>query len=109
MCKGMNVLQHGPHGYVAACCGCGRFQVAFGTTLMHLEHEEMQDLTMEVGLDKERFRCSNCPQGKAFVYDTGAVGMRLVLDHREVVQLHGMLTEALWIHGIYASMTDDDR
>lgn len=108
MCNGMNVLQHGRHGYVAACCGCGRFQIAFGTTLMHLEVEAVRDLTEETGRDLQVFKHRICAKEKAFIYDTGAPCMRIILDHEEVGALHTMLSEALWIHGIYASMTEGE-
>lgn len=106
MCNGMNVLQQGRHGYVAACCGCGHFQVAFGTTLMHLEKGEVHRLVDDLRVDLCSARCAGCPLGKAYVYDVGAINMRLILDHREVALLDDMLAEALWIHGIYAGMTE---
>lgn len=106
MCSGMNVLQHGRHGYVAVCCGCGRFQVAFGTCLMQLEPDEVGRLAEELRQDHRAHRCHRCPMGKAFLYDVGAANMRVVLDHAEVVVLDGMLSDALWLHGIYARVTE---
>lgn len=107
MCDRMEVLQHGRDGYVAVCAGCGGFQVAFGTCLFHADALLLQALSARIAHDRRAYAERVCPGHKAFTYDVGAACLRMVLCHAEVERLDDLLRDALWMHGIYASVTDD--
>ncbi|MFT3885821.1 MAG: hypothetical protein QM724_10425 [Flavobacteriales bacterium] len=103
----MEVLQHGRDGYVAVCSGCGGFQVAFGTCLFQADAGTVATLSERIAHDRQAYAGRVCPGHKAFTYDVGSHCMRLVLCHAELERFDDLLRDALWMHGIYASVTDD--
>jgi hypothetical protein len=106
MCDRLDVLTHGRDGYVAGCQGCGGFQVAFGTSLFHVLEPGLRDLSERVLHDRTMFDGRVCPGYKAFNYELGAPQVRMVLCHAELERLDDLLRDALWMHGIYASVTE---
>lgn len=100
MCDRMEILHHGMHGYVARCCSCARFQLAFGTTLMSFEEAGLRALAADVRDNREVFRDRICIGEKAFLFDADTPSMRLLLCYAELEQLDDLLSEALWMHGV---------
>ncbi len=96
-----NILYHGADGYVASCCHCGRLQVAFGTLVMDLEKGMLTDLLEELERDRDNFHMRVDPRLKVFRYQLMSDDILLVLNHDEVGRLHAMISDALWMHGIY--------
>lgn len=101
MCDRMDILHHGIHGYVARCCSCDRFQVAFGTTLMHFEEDGLRELAADVRENRTVFRDRICIGEKAFLFDADAPSMRLLLCYAELERLDDLLSEALWLHDVF--------
>lgn len=108
MCDRLQVLHHGPHGYVAECTGCARFRVAFGNVVTTLDEGELTTLAEAVRDRADNYRDRVCPGAKLFHFATEARGVALVFSHAELEQLDQMLSEARWLHGIYAAVTDPD-
>ncbi len=96
-----DILHHGPDGYVAVCPGCGRFQVAFGTTAMNLDEEVLGRLIEALGNDVSQFAGRVDPRMKVFQHNAGWEDIRLVLNYSEVERLHRMLSDAVWMYRIY--------
>jgi hypothetical protein len=108
MCDRLNVLQHAPDGHVSVCRSYRTFQVAFGTTRMTLDLAAMEELVEELGSEVDLFAGRIGEGEKAFVHGVGEGPVRLVLCYTEMVRLHALLRDALWVHGIYAVVTKHD-
>ncbi len=103
----MSILHHSADGYVGTCCSCGRLQVAFGTSVFHVNEHTYRELLDELGAD-ERYGAKHIdPRTKCFVYDVGDGSMRLVLNHHEVCRLRAMLADSLWMQGVMEMAGDD--
>lgn len=102
----MNILHHSADGYVATCCSCGRLQLAFGTTLAHLEPCSMRWLLTELERDEEAHAGKVDPRMKVFVHHIGRDDVRLVLNMDELQRLRAMIADALWFHGVYSTVNE---
>lgn len=96
----LNVLHHSTDGYVGTCCSCGRFQVAFGTSIFHIHEDMLRGLLHELQED-ERYCAERVdPRSKCFVYEVGSECMRLVLNYTEVGRFRAMLADSMWLMDI---------
>lgn len=103
----MNILHHSTDGYVGTCCSCGRFQVAFGTSIFHLEEELLRALVTELNEDEHYCGERVDPRTKCFVYDVGSDQVRLVLNYTEVIRFRAMLSDSLWMLDIMEEAGSD--
>lgn len=93
MCK-HKLLAHNHSGYVLFCKGCGRYQLAFGTSLITLEPKEYESFCEHVsglaenstytGFEKEKQVCIN-------IFSPNAM---MVLNNKELRRLNILLDEA---------------
>ncbi|MBX2973777.1 MAG: hypothetical protein KF797_11800 [Flavobacteriales bacterium] len=105
----MDILHHSTDGYVGTCCSCGRFQVAFGTSMFQIHEDMLRGLLHELAED-ERYCAERVdPRTKCFVYDVGSECVRMVLNHTEVVRLRSMLSDALWMQGIMEEVGSEPK
>ncbi len=93
----MDILHHSTEGYVGTCCSCGRFQVAFGTSMFHIHEDMLRGLLHELTEDERYCADRVDPRTKCFVYDIGSEHVRMVLNHGEVASLRAMLADSLWM------------
>ena len=94
MCR-HNILAHHEQGYVVFCKGCGRYQLAFGTSLTTLEPADYDRFCEQVaGLEKcnrQKQGAENCKKIYLDVYCTHAM---MVLSIKELKSLNALLDEA---------------
>lgn len=97
----LNVLHHSLDGYVASCDSCQQIQVAFGTAVMNLDEEVLNALKDRLNEDRMAYKGQVDPRAKMFPYDVLSGHVHILLNYTEVVRLHTMLSEALWLLKVY--------
>jgi hypothetical protein len=96
----LNILHHSADGYVASCCSCGRFQIAFGTSLFNMHEDMLRGLAHELEQDERYCAARVDPGRKCFAYEVSSDGVQLVMNYTEVKRLRAMLADALWLMNI---------
>lgn len=103
----MNILHHGANGYVGHCHSCGRYHVAFGTSLFQVHDDLYDQLLSELEADLRYGGDGVDPRTKCFIHDIGDGSMKLVLNHHEVGLLRSMLADARWMQGVMEMAGND--
>lgn len=103
----LNILHHSADGYVASCCSCGRFQIAFGTSLFHMHEDMLRGLAHDLEQD-ERYCAERVEANrKCFVYEISSDFAQLVLNYTEVTRLRAMLADAFWLMDVMEEAGSD--
>jgi len=94
MCR-HNILAHNEQGYVVSCNGCGRYQLAFGTSLTTLDPADYDRFCNQVaGLVK----CNRIKRGaensKKIYLGIYCNQAMMVLSAKELKALNALLDEA---------------
>lgn len=103
----LNILHHSADGYVASCCSCGRYQIAFGTSLFNMHEDMLRGLAHDLEQDERHCAERVDPRRKCFVYEVSSDFAQLVLNYTEVTRLRAMLGDALWLMGIMEAAGSD--
>lgn len=94
MCR-HNILAHNEQGYVVSCNGCGRYQLAFGTSLATLEPADYDRFCEQVaGLANGRNRKRGSENSKTICLDLYGSRAMMVLSAKELKSLSALLDEA---------------
>ena len=94
MCR-HNILVHNDHGYVVSCKGCGRYQVAFGTSLVTLELADYENFCSNVAaLAQCHRKHKDVSVAKKIYIDIYSSHSLMVLNRRELYKLNALLDEA---------------
>ncbi len=94
MCR-HNLLAHNEQGYVVSCKGCGRYQLAFGTSLTTLEPADYDRFCRQVaGLAKCNRPGKGAENSKKICLDIYCNQAMMVLSTRELNALNVLLDEA---------------
>lgn len=101
-----NILYHGSEGFVMTCCGCGRYQVAYGTCQFHIHEDMLRGLLHDLEQDERHCAERVDHRVKCFAYEVGSDHMRMILNYEEVCRLRNILSEAFWMADI---MTEAGR
>jgi hypothetical protein len=90
-----NILAHNEQGYVVSCKGCGRYQLAFGTSLATLEPADYDRFCEQVA---GQVRCNRLKRGaensKKIYLDLYCNHTMMVLSIKELKSLNSLLDEA---------------
>ncbi|MBL7950489.1 MAG: hypothetical protein JNM62_02110 [Flavobacteriales bacterium] len=103
----LNILHHSADGYVASCCSCSRFQIAFGTSLFNMHGDMLRGLAHELEQDEHYCAERVDPRRKCFAYEVSSDFAQLVLNYGEVKRLRAMLADALWLMDIMQEAGSD--
>lgn len=94
MCR-HNILVHNDHGYVVSCNGCGRYQIAFGTSLVTLELADYENFCGNVAaLAQCHRKHKDASVAKKICIDIYSDHSLMVLNRRELYVLNALLDEA---------------
>ncbi len=94
MCR-HNVLAHTEQGYVVSCMGCGKFQLAFGTSLTTLEPADYERFCEQVAvLSKGNRHREGAENGKKIYLSIYCNQAMMVLSAKELKALNALLDEA---------------
>lgn len=94
MCR-HNILAHTDHGYVVCCNGCGRYQLAFGTSLTTLAPEDYDRFCEQIAhLAKCQGACRDTENAKRIYVDLYSSHAMMVLNKKELKALGALLDEA---------------
>lgn len=94
MCR-HDVLAHSDQGYVVCCKGCGRYQLAFGTSLATLEPADYNRFCEQItGLAACHRECREAEQAKRIYVDLYSSHTMMVLNKKELKALGALLDEA---------------
>ncbi len=94
MCR-HNILAHNEQGYVVSCKGCGRYQLAFGTSLTTLEPADYERFCEQVaGLAKCKPHKKGTENSKKIYLDLYCNQAMMVLNAKELKSLNALLDEA---------------
>jgi hypothetical protein len=88
-------LAHNEQGYVVSCKGCGRYQLAFGTSLTTLEPTDYERFCEQVaGLAKCKRLRKGAENSKKIYLDLYCSQAMMVLNAKELKSLNALLDEA---------------
>lgn len=94
MCR-HNILAHNEQGYVVSCNGCGRYQLAFGTSLTTLEPADYDRFCEQAaGLAKSNRAGKEAENSKKICLDLYCHQAMMVLSAKELKLLNALLDEA---------------
>jgi hypothetical protein len=94
MCR-HNILAHNEQGYVVSCNGCGRYQLAFGTSLTMLDPADYDRFCRQVaGLAKYNQPGGETEYSKKIYLDLYCHQAMMVLSAKELKLLNALLDEA---------------
>mgnify|MGYP006091468687 FL=1 len=98
MCKELEVLENGEHGYIEHCSDCDAFTIAFGTALVALLRDDLDVLQFWLEEELQAHKNRVCPQAKAFRFRPNFDSSYMfVLTYQEMEQMHTMITSGLLI------------
>tara|TARA_B100000902_G_C27049317_1_gene783341 strand:- start:303 stop:632 length:330 start_codon:yes stop_codon:yes gene_type:complete len=104
----LDLLDSGKYGYVAYCNDCGLFNVAFGTTVVTLNHDEVQFILSRVSHNLNVHENRVCPKAKAFMFRLSNDNTcQLVLTYGEMQALHDLLTNSLLVYEVKCVLNAD--
>jgi hypothetical protein len=90
-----NILAHNEQGYVVSCKGCGRYQLAFGTSLTTLEPADYDRFCEQVaGLATCKRLKRGAGNSKKIYLDIYCNQAMMVLNAKELKSLNALLDEA---------------
>jgi hypothetical protein len=93
MCR-HKILAHNNHGYVIFCKGCGKYQLAFGTSLVTLSPEDFQRFCSHLSGLKKKTAITGFEHEKQIGVDIYSKHSMMVLNYQELQRLNALLDEA---------------
>ncbi len=94
MCR-HNLLAHNGQGYVVSCRGCGRYQLAFGTSLISFDPAAYECFCKQVSGLAEGSCCIKEEENRKTIHlDLYCNQAMMVLSARELKLLNALLDEA---------------
>jgi len=95
MCN-YKILAHSEDGYVILCHSCGHYQLAYGTTAVTFEPANFTRFCKKVSDVKSNTPCTGFEKQKNISLHIYSDCSMLVLNYKELLQLHSLLSEALF-------------
>ncbi len=83
----LRVLAKSKNGYITQCRSCNHFQLAFGTSLLTLNGEQMEEFILTTDYELEMNNYTEMPNSKCILLPTFSQSSNMVVTYNEIKQL----------------------